>query len=120
MSDKRTYADRRQYLIMAVARRRKRLRAKAVTYKGGKCIVCGYDRCQAALDFHHLDPKKKDFGISMDGITRAWKTIQLELDKCVLVCSNCHREIHAGIMQLSEVILNEKWGEFREAMKGNP
>lgn len=110
MPRKRTYADRREYLIMAVARRRKRFREQAVKYKGGKYIFCGYNRCQAALDFHHLDPTKKDFGISMDGITRAWKRVQNELDKCVLVCSNCHREIHAGILQPSAVMQNGKIG----------
>jgi hypothetical protein len=95
---------------MAVARRRKNLRAKAVKYKGGKCIFCGYTKCQAALDFHHIDPKTKEFGISMDGITRAWERVQKELDKCVLACSNCHREIHAGILQPSEVIQGGKMG----------
>ena len=100
----RTYADRREYLIMAVARRRKQLRERAVHYKVGKCINCGYNRCQAALDFHHVDPTLKEFGISMDGITRAWDRVQKELDKCVLVCSSCHREIHAGILQPSVVM----------------
>jgi transcription elongation factor Elf1 len=110
MAEKRTYADRRQYLIMAVSRRRKRLREQAVKYKGGECIFCGYSRCQAVLDFHHLDPTQKEFGISMDGITRSWERVSKELDKCVLVCSNCHREIHAGILQPSEVIQNGKMG----------
>lgn len=100
MSDKRTYADRREYLIKAVAKRRKKLRDLAVFQKGGKCFFCGYNRCQAALDFHHIDESKKDFGISKDGITRSWKRILNEIDKCVLVCANCHREIHAGILQL--------------------
>ncbi len=110
MARKRVYADRREYLIMAVARRRKTLRLRAVIYKGGKCIFCGYNRCMAALDFHHLDPTQKEFGISMDGITRSWIRVQLELDKCVLVCSNCHREIHAGILQPSEVIQRGNMG----------
>lgn len=120
MPEKRTYTDRREYLIMAVARRRRKLREKAVSYKGGKCIFCGYCRCQAALDFHHVNASEKEFGISMDGITRSWERVQKELDKCVLVCSNCHREIHAGILQLSEVIQSETWGELREAQLGNP
>ena len=72
------------------------------------------------MDFHHLDAKTKEFGISLDGITRSWDRVLKELDKCVLVCSNCHREVHAGMLQLSEVIQSEKWGEFREALKGNP
>jgi hypothetical protein len=117
----RTYADRREYLIMAVARRRKRLREQAVEYKGGKCIFCGYNRCQAALDFHHLDAKEKEFGISRDGITRSWAKTVKELDKCVLVCSNCHREIHAGILQPSEVIQNGNNGvNSGKPKNGNP
>lgn len=100
MPKKRTYADRREYLIMAVARRRKKLREQAVEYKGGKCVLCGYDRCQNALDFHHLDPKVKEFGSSRDGMTRSWERTKKEVDKCILVCSNCHREIHAGMLQL--------------------
>ena len=110
MPKKRTYADRREYLVMAVARRRKILRGRAVQYKGGKCISCGYYRCQAALDFHHVDTTQKEFGISMDGITRSWERVQKELDKCVLVCSNCHREIHAGILQPSAVMQGGKNG----------
>ena len=100
MIRKRTYADRREYLIMAVARRRKKLREQAVEYKGGKCMFCGYDRYLGALDFHHLNSEDKEFGISKDGITRSWKRVKKELDKCILVCSNCHREVHAGILQL--------------------
>lgn len=110
MTRKRVYADRREYLIMAVARRRRMLRLRAIQYKGGKCSNCGYNRCIAALDFYHLDPTQKEFGISMDGITRSWIRIQSELDKCVLVCSNCHREIHAKILQPSEVIQSGKMG----------
>ena len=104
MSDKRTYADRKIYLREAVSKRRKHLREKAREYKGGKCMLCGYDRCLEALDFHHIDPKKKDFGLSEKGMTRSWDKIKMEIDKCVLICANCHREIHAGIQQLPRVI----------------
>lgn len=92
MKDKRKYADRREYLIQAVSKRRKALRHKAVEYKGGKCSICGYDKCLKALEFHHL--KNKDFGLSEKGITRSWEKMKLELDKCILVCANCHRELH--------------------------
>jgi len=85
-------------MVKAVTKRRKRLREMAVDYKGGRCNVCGYDKCIAALEFHHEDSAKKDFGLS-DGLTRSWPKIQLELDKCLLVCSNCHREIHERITQ---------------------
>jgi hypothetical protein len=110
MSYKRTYFDRREYLIRAVAKRRKVLKEQAIVYLGGKCCFCGYSRCNAALDFHHIDEKNKKFGLSKDGITRSWEKTKHELDKCVLVCANCHREIHAGLLQPSAVMLKGKIG----------
>jgi len=74
----------------------KELKQKAIQYKGGKCIYCGYSKYVGALEFHHLDPKKKDFQISR-GFTYDFEKIKFEIDKCILVCSNCHREIHGGI-----------------------
>jgi hypothetical protein len=68
----------------------------SVEYKGGKCSSCGYNKCIAALEFHHLDPSKKDFSISSSGNTRSWNKVKEELDKCVLLCSNCHREVHTN------------------------
>jgi len=79
-----------------VTRRRKLLKVKAVEYKGGKCVECGYDKCIAALEFHHLDPEKKEFNLGVRGLTRSWKKIKNELNKCVLLCANCHREIEYG------------------------
>ena len=63
-------------------------------------MICGYRKCVGALDFHHIDEKTKQFDLSSHGLTRAWSRTQIELDKCVLLCANCHREIHAGIVQL--------------------
>jgi hypothetical protein len=96
--EKRTYKDRADYFKMAVSRRRKKLKALAVELKGGKCSICGYSKYIGALEFHHIDEKRKNFGLSMNGITRSWEKTKLELDKCLLVCSNCHREIHGGII----------------------
>ncbi|MDD3375740.1 MAG: HNH endonuclease signature motif containing protein [Candidatus Omnitrophica bacterium] len=92
--DKRTYSDRRQYLIDAVRKRRKKIRQMAVDYKGGKCERCGYNRCVEALELHHKVSLEKDFSISQKGYTRSWKRVVEELDKCVLLCANCHRETH--------------------------
>ena len=100
MTEKRTYADRAEYLKKAVAKRRRKIREMSINYLGGCCAICGYDRCHQALDFHHKEPTKKSFGISQKGYTRSWKRVQEELDKCFLICANCHREIHAGITQL--------------------
>ena len=97
---KRTYADRREYMIQAVAKRRKKIRQMAVEYLGGKCCLCNYDRCLAALDFHHIDEKTKSFGLSQSGMTRSWERTKKELNKCVILCANCHRELHANKMQL--------------------
>lgn len=99
---KRTYQDRKEYLNAATKRRRKEIKKKAIEYKGGKCQLCGYDKYEGAMDFHHLDPNKKDFAISAKGITRAWEKVKEELDKCVLLCANCHRETHAGLTKYSE------------------
>ncbi len=99
--DTRKYIDRRDYLIAAVAKRRKVLKEKSVQYKGGKCELCGYNKCVEALDFHHLDPMTKKFGIGHKGYTRSWQEIQNELDKCILVCANCHREIEAGVSKIN-------------------
>lgn len=84
-------------------RRRRKLKELAVKYKGGCCEVCGYDgkRCLDVMEFHHRDPTKKDFGIGQSGETRAWEAIQSELDKCMLLCCRCHREGHAGIIDIS-------------------
>ena len=110
MKDKRTYRQRARYLIEAVKKRRKKLKELAVKYKGGKCCICGYNKCLEALEFHHLG--NKDFGFSSRGITRSWNKLKKELDKCILVCANCHRELHAGIIKLqpSGVIRSEKNG----------
>ncbi len=87
----------------------------AVEFKGGKCQMCGYNRCIEALEFHHTDASQKDFGLSDKGYTRSWIKIQAEIEKCVLVCANCHRELHAQT-QLSAEKRIEKSGEFREAL----
>lgn len=96
--DTRKYTDRAEYLKMAVQRRRRHLREKAVEYKGSKCFICGYQKCIKALEFHHLTSDDKNFGLSARGVTRAWEKVKKELDKCILVCANCHRELHAGLI----------------------
>lgn len=66
----------------------------AIKYKGGACQFCGYKKSVYALTFHHVDPTQKDFGIGGDGSTRSWERTKAELDKCVLLCANCHAEEH--------------------------
>lgn len=89
-------------MIQAVSKRRRRLKEMAVELKGGKCQICGYRKFTGALDFHHINEKKKSFDLSTRGLTRSWKRIKVEIAKCILVCSNCHREIHGGLVELSK------------------
>lgn len=95
-------------MVRAVSLRRIKLRKMAREYKGGKCEICGYSRCERALSFHHRDPKKKSFGISDRGLTYSWQRIKNEIDKCVLLCANCHMELHDGFTQLPAVKRVEK------------
>lgn len=75
-------------------RRRDSIKEKLIDIYGGKCIKCGYDKCKKALHFHHLDPNTKEFTISHKIRTRPWETIIKEADKCIMICANCHAEIH--------------------------
>ena len=84
---------RKGRIALAVVENRRRTKEKAVFYKGGKCQQCEYDKCIAALEFHHRDPAAKEFRLS-SGKTRNWDKVQKELDKCDLLCANCHREVH--------------------------
>lgn len=99
----RKYSDRREYMIIAVSKRRKLLKQQAVMIKGGKCQICGYNTCISALDFHHLNEKEKSFSLGTRGLTHSWVKILKEINKCALVCSNCHREIHAGMIDISKL-----------------
>lgn len=77
--------------------RQRIFKVKCVEYSGGKCEKCGYNKCYAALEFHHKDPNEKDFNISKFKCTnfeKNFEEIKKELDKCDLLCSNCHREEH--------------------------
>lgn len=70
-----------------------RKKIEAVNLMGGKCQVCGYNKCIGALDFHHIDPSTKEHGWSTLR-KQSRKTVLGEIKKCILVCANCHREIH--------------------------
>jgi hypothetical protein len=73
-------------------KRRWENKLKAIVEKGGKCQVCGYDKCPTALEFHHLNPEEKSFSIGGNAKFKRWKQIQEEIKKCDLLCANCHRE----------------------------
>jgi hypothetical protein len=83
-----------------VARRRRKVKEILVAEAGGCCSLCGYDRFPVALEFHHLDPETKAFGLSEAGITRSIQASRDEAGKCVLLCANCHAEVEAGLAGL--------------------
>lgn len=85
--------DARWQRNFEAAQRRREVKDRAIAHLGGKCRICGYDKCPAAMVFHHMDPREKDFEISS---RLSWQAIEPELSKCVLLCSNCHQEVHAG------------------------
>jgi hypothetical protein len=74
---------------------------KAIEYKGGKCSSCGYNKCPDVLEFHHRDPKQKEFDWKKLR-QMSWDKVTNELDKCDLLCSNCHRERHYEIFSLNK------------------
>lgn len=80
-----------------VSRRRRNVKRILVQEAGGKCLICGYDRCQRVLQFHHLDPSTKEFHLGQAGATRSLARSRAEARKCVLLCANCHGEVEAGI-----------------------
>lgn len=95
---------------------RVRTKARIIDSMGGKCVCCGYDKYQGALECHHLDPPEKEFrfgGIRANPIR--WLKICEELRKCVLVCSNCHKEVEAGITILPQnaARFDERFVEYK-------
>lgn len=77
---------------------------KCVDYKGGKCIRCGYNKYIGALEFHHKDPKEKDFLLSKVKNSAFNDRIKRELDKCDILCSNCHKETHNELVSNGSII----------------
>lgn len=75
--------------------RKSKMKLRCLEYKGNSCIRCRYNKCSAALVFHHFDESNKEFNIS-GSYNRSWNKLKAELDKCILICSNCHAELHYG------------------------
>ena len=89
---------------MEVRESRKRFLASPV---GGKCQVCGYNRCLRALVFHHIDPLTKRFGINGTRLAaRKLETLIEEAEKCALLCHNCHSEIHDGLVDVPDQLIS--------------
>lgn len=90
-----------------VASYRRSVKVRLVAEAGGCCALCGYARFLGALQFHHLDPRVKRFGLAERGLTRSIEVVREEARKCVLLCSNCHAEVEGGFRTLPSELLAE-------------
>ena len=91
------YCSRKCGIVVAVSRRRQRLKTQLVEAHGGCCVRCGYNKYVGALDFHHRDPAEKEFALSQRGLTKSFGRLYKESLKCDLLCANCHREVHSNV-----------------------
>lgn len=89
---------------------RQRLKVRLLYAAGDKCAICGYDKCRTALEFHHLDPNEKDFTLATNANIATEKALE-EIKKCILVCANCHREIHSDLIDTT--ILTSSYSQER-------
>lgn len=72
--------------------------------RGGACEICGYCKNIAALEFHHLNPEEKEFNVDMRKFSNMnLEKLEAELEKCILVCANCHRELHNENLTMENV-----------------
>ena len=77
------------------------LKQRLLYVMGEKCCICGYDKCSSALEFHHKNPEEKDFTLSTNA-NISFARANEEIKKCILVCANCHREIHSFNLDVLE------------------
>lgn len=101
----------------AVKRWRERVKTRLIEAMGGRCVCCNYNRCARALEFHHRNPEDKDFGVGyILAHIVSWSKIVEEVKKCVMVCGNCHAEIHDGIRSVPDDApgFNPDYDEYRK------
>lgn len=84
---------------------------RLIQMAGGSCCKCGYNKCSRSLSFHHRNPEKKSFSLDSRNIhAKKWKDLLKELEKCDLMCLNCHMELHAQEESIYRLILEPKIG----------
>lgn len=86
--------------VDAVSAWRRRAKEALIREAGGRCQLCGYDRCAGALQFHHIDPRAKSFGLGSRGLARSIEALRKEAAKCALLCATCHAEVELGVTEL--------------------
>jgi len=92
---KNTYNNINYQSYVSQQQRGRKRKLELIKLKGGKCGHCLYDKNFSALEFHHIEPKKKKFQLDLRSLSnRKWEVILKEAEKCILICSNCHTELH--------------------------
>ncbi len=99
---KNTHGNNRLQSYHAQQDRGRQRKLQLIELNGDRCGKCGYSRNFSALEFHHVDPTRKDFALDLRSLSnRKWSNVLKEAEKCILVCSNCHKEIHNPDCKLS-------------------
>ena len=88
---------------------RRRRKLNLIKVCGERCNICGYNKSVTALEFHHIYPEEKEYGIGATGTCHDIEKDLNEVQKCILVCSNCHREIHDGFYSIEELLLKKQF-----------
>lgn len=100
-------SKRKEQNVKSVQKWRKSIKSRMVSCMGKCCQICGYDKCNSALEFHHIDPKEKDFTFGkVISTPKNAALLKNELKKCIMLCSNCHREVHEGITEIPKKFQN--------------
>jgi hypothetical protein len=99
---------------------RHRTKKRLIEAFGGQCCICKYDKCPDVFEFHHIDPNEKDFHWGqINGNIRSWDTIVHEIKKCVMLCANCHREVHSSqcdtVLPLNPTRFNNDYTDYNSA-----
>ena len=104
----------------AVKKWRKENKKRIIESMGSKCQICHYDKCNEALELHHINPDKKEFSFGkITASPKAWSKMVIELRKCVLLCANCHRELHNNLTSLPKKFkkFDENYVTYKEVIK---
>lgn len=99
---------------------RTKTKERIIQSMGGCCVLCGYNKIQQALALHHLNPSEKEFSFgAIRAEPKKWITIVNELRKCVLVCHNCHTEVHAGVSVIPDNVrcFDESYIEYKAVLQ---
>lgn len=98
--ERKSWSNRKEAKREQVTARLRANKISLVNYMGGCCLLCGYDRYVGALEFHHIDPTTKNPAVANNISAVSWERAVKELEKCVLLCANCHREVENGYVLL--------------------